>query len=187
MRLTALATGLTALVASSLAYGEAAPEKTAVAKVAKRTRPTTLFEEIQKLLPRGWTLQTEGLPAGVQGMALGPAGATGRAVVLLSVLDVGAKDEELTDRGARAFLVEEVDASPSVESLRPVAGGVAGAAEFSATAAVRGAEERIVRYLVASGTPSYLLTVVAPKSSFEATYRQVVEIATRLRRSTAKQ
>jgi hypothetical protein len=68
-----------------------------------------------------------------------------------------------------------------------VADGVQGAAEFAAVSPASGSEERLVRYLVASGKPSYLLTVVAPKSTFEATYRQVVDIATRLRRTTAKQ
>ena len=173
MKLTMLAS-LALLFAS-----EAAPEKAKSEEEKKAIVRLTLVEEIQKLLPRGWSLETKGLPSGVAGVALGPRTAAGRAVVMVSVLDNGARDEELTDTDARAFLAESVQASP-------VAGRVPGAAEFAAVAPVSGGEDRLVRYLVASGKPAYLLTLVAPKSSFDATYRQVVEIATRLRRSTSK-
>ena len=154
---------------------------------SKQAAEVTLLEQITKLLPRGWTIETTGLPAGVAGIALGPATRGGRAVVMVSILEAGTRDDELSEREARAYLAESVEASPSVDAVSPVSGGVPGAAEFAAVAPMAGTEERLVRYLVASGKPSYLLTVVAPKSSFEATYRQVVDIATRLRRSTVKQ
>jgi hypothetical protein len=152
-----------------------------------KTTTTTLLEQIQKLLPRGWTVETRGVPPGVAGLALGPVTRTGRAVVMVSILEGGTQDEELSDAEARRYLADTVESSGAVGEVSPVADGVPGAAEFAAVAPMSGSEERLVRYLVASGNPSYLLTVVAPKSSFESTYRQVVEIATRLRRSTMKQ
>jgi hypothetical protein len=127
------------------------------------------------------------LPVGVAGLALGPSTPNGRPVVMVSVLDPGTEEEQIDDERARQWVADNVDESPSVDQVRPVADGVPGAAEFTAVAPIAGSEERLVRYLVASGKPSYLLTVVAPKSTFEATYRQVVDIATRLRRTTSKQ
>ena len=170
----------------SIARAEAAPERDKAALKKKAAR-LSLVEQIRKLLPRGWTLETKGLPAGVAGLALGPPTERGRAVVMVSVLEGGTREDELQDEQARTFLVERVEGSQNVDRVQPVADGVPGAAEFAAVAPMAGSEERLVRYLVASGKPSYLLTVVAPKSSFEATYRQVVDIATRLRQSTAKQ
>jgi hypothetical protein len=158
---------------------------TVLASSDKAPRPAIL-ERIEKLLPRGWTLQTKSLPQGVAGVALGPVTKSGRAVVMLSVLEDGATEEELADRDAREWVTREVEASLAVAEVEAMA-GVPGAAEFAAVATPAGTEERSVRYLVASGKPSYLLTVVAPKSTFETTYRQVVDIATRLRRSTAKE
>ena len=165
-----------------LMFAEASPD----IALKKKAAQLTLLEQIKKLLPRGWTIETKGLPDGVAGLALGPATEAGRPVVMVSVLETGTRDEELTDQQARAFLARQVDTSEKIDQVRSVADGVPGAAEFAAVAP-NGSEERLVRYLVASGKPSYLLTVVAPKSSFDATYRQVVEIATRLRRSTAAQ
>jgi hypothetical protein len=173
------------LLAPAVARAEAAPDKKV--ELREKAARLTLLEQIKKLLPRGWTLETAGLPAGVAGLALGPGSRIGRPVVLVSVLESGTPEEELVDQRARAWMADHVEASPGVESVEPVADGVPGAAEFAAVAPAAGSEERLVRYLIASGKPSYLLTVVAPKSTFEATYRQVVEIATRLRRTTTKE
>lgn len=175
MKLTSLSA--LALVFSSGIAWASSPPKAALKQKAARL---SLVEQIKKLLPRGWSLETKGLPSGVAGVALGPATDTGRPVVMVSVLEGGTQETELADDQARAYLVDQVQA-------QPVSDGVPGAAEFAAVAPMAGTEDRLVRYLVASGKPSYLLTVVAPKSTFEATYRQVVDIATRLRQSTSKQ
>lgn len=183
------------LVISLLAQGEAWADASpgAKKKAAPRSKPLPLAARLRSLLPPGWQLQTKGLPKGIEGVALGPKTKEGRAVVTLSRLASEPDPEELASREARAFVVEQVDASPELAATRPVAASAASAAstvrdvsEFGAEAASGSAGDREVRYLISSGKPSYLLTIVAPKKSFDRTYRQIVALATRLRRSTSR-
>lgn len=175
-----------ALLAPSIARGEASPG--AKKKAPKRRAPLTLEARLRALLPNGWTLQTTGLPDGVEGLVLGPRTKDGRAVVTLSRLESRPNQEELSGPRAQAFLASQVDASPTISATRPFApAAAADVSEFTAVAKPsEGAAPREVRYLVSSGKPSYLLTIVAPKKTFERTYRQVVKLATRLRRSTSR-
>jgi hypothetical protein len=140
------------------------------------SKGSSIESVIASLLPKRWTVETKDLPAGVRGVVLGPPSAAGRAVIMLTELDAAADASELMTERSRALLAERLGGARIVQP------SIAGTTEVSKSAP----REREIRYLVASGKPSYLLTIVAPRAIFDEAYALVVELATQLRRSTSR-
>ncbi len=141
-----------------------------------------LLYRLKRALPKGWRIQTKRLPGGLEGAAFGPASGGRRPVITVSSLEQGAP---LSTPQERASVLKALAKDARLSSLNAIRaprsklpkGWIeirAGAEEADEASEETKQTPQTIRYLIAQGDPTYILTVVAPASRFENTYNILV-------------
>lgn len=150
------------IIALSTVAEAGPPPKAPASKNAALTR-------MRDLLPKDWTIELAGLPAGVEAMAFGPVTEEGRAVVIATrladprvVLDRAALERKLR---TKIVSYDENDAF--------------GATEIRTNVISDGVEMSVLHVLGPPVAP-YAISVIAPKTMFPSIYKLLSIAAKRL-------
>ncbi len=152
-------------------------------KRRKLTLREKLLQRIKRAMPKGWRVQTAGLPEGLEGAAFGPIREGRRPVITVSSLERGAP---LSTSEEKAYVLKSLSRDARLSSLNTIEAPrsklskgwleIRAEAPLEATEASEEVENfpQTVRYLIAQGDPTYILTIVSPPSRFENTYNILV-------------